>query len=66
MRDVGYGWCMQVVDVCLVGYALEDVEREREQETGTVQDPYSVQMARGNSRGVALKFHHVNVNNIMV
>jgi hypothetical protein len=37
MRDVGYGWCMQVVDVCLVGYALEDVEREREQETGTVQ-----------------------------
>lgn len=57
---------MQVVDVCLVGYALEDVEREREQETGTVQDPYSVQMARGNSRGVALRFHHVNVNNIMV
>lgn len=29
------------VDVCFVGYVVEDVEREREQEPETVHDSYS-------------------------
>jgi hypothetical protein len=33
------------VDVCLVGYVVEDVEREREQEPGAVHD-YSCSRAR--------------------
>jgi hypothetical protein len=43
--EVECGWVMQVcvvgilvatmVDVCLVGYVMEDVEREREQQPGS-------------------------------
>lgn len=56
----------ELVDVCLVGYIVKDVEREREQETGTAQDTSPGLMAKGNSKGVALEFCHAGVSSIIV
>lgn len=83
MHDWMRSWCMQVVDVgvlivmpvglvvgvCFVGYVVVDVERKREEETGTVHEFYprpGLQTARENARGIAVRFGRFGGNNIMV